>query len=221
MLGKCWTILQNRKHVRDPYPSIGWECYGRPGKIIVEFCLIITLIGVCTVFLLLASQNISSLINRNIGSFTPRNEFRLWLLICSACLLPFTYLATPKDFWPFALGAALCTGTACILIIAKSGFDFPSDVSVVLQPTITVKSFFGAFGTIAFSFGGATLFPTYQTDMKDARKFPRAAALAFLIVAAMYIPTSALPFMVYGDNVNDNVLQSIKNQGDTGAVRNL
>ena len=37
LLGKCWLMLEERfpeyqDHCRDPYPSIGYEAFGKPGK---------------------------------------------------------------------------------------------------------------------------------------------------------------------------------------------
>ncbi len=227
ILGKCWTILRKKKAVyqaypRDPYPSIGFECFGRVGRGIVEVCLLVTLFGVCVVFLLLASQNVASLVNKKIGSFSSEKaESRAWLLIISACLLPFTYFESPKDIWVFALLASLSTSAACILIIIKSAIDFPADLSKVPQSKMTVESVFTAFGTIAFSFGGATLFPSFQSDMKEPKKFPRAAILGFLVVLLMYLPTGALPFLVYGGSLDSNVLTTIKSQGDTGAAKHI
>ena len=227
LLGKCWTKILTRLAAekaipRDPYPTIGHECYGRPGKVIVEVCLLATLTGVSVVFLLLSAQNIASLVGKKIGYFnTPVNEARAWLLIIGACILPFTYLGTPREMWPFAVIAMVTTSIACVLIIIKSSWDWPSSLSNVPKFHVTVESFFTAFGTIAFAFGGATLFPTYQSHMKKPEKFTTSATAAFLIVVAMYLPTCVLPFLVYGADNHDNALQTIKNHGDIGPVRNI
>jgi len=223
ILGKCWMLIRERNprykgHVRDPYPIIGSEAFGKTGKIVVEFCVLVTLIGVCVVFLLLSSQQISSLINTNIGSFTPKTEFRLWVLICGFVLLPFTWLATPKDIWPFAVAASSCTMLACILIVIRTSMHiYQHGAQVVNDKTeVTAKSLFTAFGTIAFSFGGATLFPTFQTDMKVPSKFPYAALLSFIGVLTMYIPVSVLPYIAFGSKVDDDILTTLKNLPGNG-----
>ena len=38
-------------------------------------------------------------------------------------------------------------------------------------------SFFTAFGKILFAFGGASIFPTIQVDMKDPKKFSFAVVM--------------------------------------------
>ena len=225
MLGKCWIQVRKKACVdepfpRDPYPTIGYECYGRLGRGVVEVCLLATLIGVAIVLLLLSAQNIASLVDKHIGTFhTKENEARAWLLIISVCILPFTYLATPKDMWPFAVIATITTSTACCLIVIKSCIDWPSDLSTVRHVEVSVDSFFTAFGTISFAFGGASLFPSFQADMKEPQKFTTAATSAFLIVLMMYLPSCIFPYIVYGASNNANALQTIKNQGDVGSAR--
>ena len=227
LLGKCWMQVREKACVdepfpRDPYPTIGYECYGRLGRGIVECCLLATLIGVSIVLLLISAQNISSLVDKKIGSVdTHVNEARIWLLIISVCIVPFIYLGTLKHMWPFAVIATATTSIACCLIIIKSCIDWPSDLNTVPTADVTVDSFFTAFGTILFAFGGASLFPSFQADMKEPAKFTRSAISAFLIVLLMYLPTCILPFIVYGANNKDNALQTIKNQGDKGSVRNI
>lgn len=44
----------------------------------------------------------------------------------------------------------------------------------------SVSSFFLGFGTILFSFGGASTFPTIQNDMKDRTRFPVSVNIAFI-----------------------------------------
>jgi len=41
----------------------------------------------------------------------------------------------------------------------------------------TFANFFGAFGTILFAFGGASVFPTIQVDMGEPEKFPKAVVI--------------------------------------------
>ena len=46
-----------------------------------------------------------------------------------------------------------------------------------LPKNITANSFFNAFGTILYAFGGGSCLPTIQVDMADPNKFPIAAAI--------------------------------------------
>lgn len=71
----------------------------------------------------------------------------------------------------------LCVVSAAILIYRplliqdKHLHEFAPPVNV------TAPSFFNAFGTILYAFGGASVLPTIQVDMADPNKFPVAAVI--------------------------------------------
>lgn len=75
-----------------------------------------------------------------------------------------------------------------------------------------------AFGTILFSFGGASTFPTIQTDMKKCSKFPISVFWAYVGVVSMYLPVSILGFMAYGKDIKSNILESVEHEGHNTAT---
>ena len=94
-------------------------------------------------FLLLASENLNSLIDLNITSISAKSEYRVWLVICTAVLLPLTWLGTPKNFWPVALFAIIATSVACVLIVIKIGIDFDG---VAPHRAVSTTTFFSGSG---------------------------------------------------------------------------
>ena len=78
---------------------------------------------------------------------------------------------------------------------------------------------FVAFGTILFSFGGASTFPTIQTDMKKSSRFPLSVFWAYIGVVSMYLPVTVLGFVAYGKDITSNILDSVgSNQHNTSTV---
>lgn len=213
VLGRSWTLLRERHrayrgHVRYPYPAIGEKAYGRWASIAVTVCIQVTLFGVAVVFLILAAGNMSHLIELKVSGDS-ETELRIWLLICFAVLFPLSWLGTPKEFWGIAVGASLATAVACVMICVCIALDMPEDLKSVEQPTVHFESFFSAFGTILFSFGGASTFPTIQTDMKRSSRFPVSVVLAYIAVIGMYLPVSILGFVSYGKDIEPNILDVI------------
>ena len=51
--------------------------------------------------------------------------------------------------------------------------------SLPIYASPSLSSFFLGFGTILFSFGGASTFPTIQNDMADRTRFPLSVTIAF------------------------------------------
>uniref|UniRef100_H2Z6U2 Amino acid transporter transmembrane domain-containing protein n=1 Tax=Ciona savignyi TaxID=51511 RepID=H2Z6U2_CIOSA len=213
VLGRCWTLLRDNKpelkgHCSDPYPTIGYNTFGRPGKIIVNISVYFTLYGVCVVLLLIASGNIQSLL----AQVNADISLCYWVMIIGV-LAPFCWLKSPKDFWPIALGATVTTAIACVLIFIQAIMD----IKVAHNRTVEYRethpdgfeSFFLAFGMILFCFGGMAAFPTIQADMREPERFPKAVIVAMGSILCMYIPVGAIGFSVYGDLVADNIFDSL------------
>ncbi|XP_078485499.1 uncharacterized protein LOC100185142 isoform X1 [Ciona intestinalis] len=224
ILGKCWTILRMRypeyedQYIPDPYPTIGFRAAGRVGRFATRFCIIATLYGGATVYLLLIAGNISNLIE-SLGHVEIHACY--WILIITAVLIPFTWLGTPKDFWQAAIMAAVTTGIGGLLATVAL---------IVMEPTTppathsnpTFNSFFNAFGTILFAFGGASVFPTIQVDMKQPDMFPKSVVIGIICecwntnspphtaVLATYLPICVAGLVVLGDNMtHDNILDEL------------
>jgi len=49
-----------------------------------------------------------------------------------------------------------------------------------------------------FAFAGSASFPTYQSDMKDRRLFPRAVLIAFCALLVLYVPMTAVGYFELG-----------------------
>jgi len=209
-LGRCWIILRDNfpeyreSHVRYPYPAIGERAYGKPMRHVVTAAINLTLLGVATVFLLLANQNLQSLFMR-VGVDV---SYCYLILITGACLIPLVCIGTPKDFWPIAVTALISTSIACILIVVAVVMDAPNHKPVKhTQPD--VLSYFKTFGTILFSFGGAAIFPSIQHDMKEPAVFSRVVLSSYTILLCLYLPVASAGYFVYGDDLKDNIMDSL------------
>lgn len=210
ILGRCWIIVQDRYpemrgHIRYPYPAMGQVTFGKPGRILISFATNSALFGTAVVFLLLASQNIQLIVSQ---LFHHNWSFCYWLLVVAGVLLPCTWPGTPKDFWPVGIGAMSATSIACIILVVVMGTDSSTAPPVKHRQT-DLLSFAMAFGTIAYACCGHPVFPTLQTDMREPTKFGRSAVLAYLVMAAMYIPVAVAGYFVYGQDVKENILLTV------------
>uniref|UniRef100_F6VBN4 Amino acid transporter transmembrane domain-containing protein n=1 Tax=Ciona intestinalis TaxID=7719 RepID=F6VBN4_CIOIN len=213
ILGKCWTILRMRypeyedQYIPDPYPTIGFRAAGRVGRFATRFCIIATLYGGATVYLLLIAGNISNLIE-SLGHVEIHACY--WILIITAVLIPFTWLGTPKDFWQAAIMAAVTTGIGGLLATIALIVIMILIVLYVQNVIIDTKTYFLAFGTILFAFGGASVFPTIQVDMKQPDMFPKSVVIGIISVLATYLPICVAGLVVLGDNMtHDNILDEL------------
>nr|WOE90273.1 amino acid transporter AVT1C-like protein [Scolopendra mutilans] len=209
-LGLCWTIVEERYpkyriSSRAPYPIIGRKAFGKYMGILVSVCIAFTLIGTATVVLLLTAQMLHSLFINNSFSIC------YWILIIGGFLTPFCWLGSPKDFWYLALGGLIATALACIFTFVQTILDKEHNITPdpVNFKTPTLASFALGFGTIIFSFGGASTFPTIQNDMKNRQFFPRSVVYAFIMLLIMYLPVAVSGFFIFGSSVSDNIVKSV------------
>lgn len=208
-LGLCWVMLEERfeefrGQVRDPYPSIGEKAVGRWGRVVSVICITVTLYGGGCVFIVLIAQLLGSLV----ASTGLQLSVCLWMVIVAASLAPLTWLGTPKDFWPVAVGALVTTVLACGIIVVQCILD-GQELEERNYPAPSVEGFFKAFGSIMFAFAGASTFPTIQADMKERSNFGYAAIIAIAILFLIYFPMAACGYFALGDRVRDNIVLSM------------
>ena len=87
-------------------------------------------------------------------------------------------LAAPDRY--IGIGATAATTTACVMLLVLMGLDSRRDQGAVIHRQVGPLSLASAFGTMLYSYGGHAMFPTFQTDMKDPRKFGKACKVAYL-----------------------------------------
>ncbi|XP_041354707.1 amino acid transporter AVT1D-like isoform X2 [Gigantopelta aegis] len=208
ILGKCWCLVQERYpefrgHVRYPYPAMGQITYGKPGRLLVSFSINFTLFGVAVVFLLLASQNIHDLINY----LNKDISLCYWLIIVAGLLALMCLFGTSADFPFVGIGAMAAMSIAIVMVFVNILLD-KRDQNHVTHSLPEVNSFFMALGTICFAFSGHTVFPTFQADTRDHKQFGKAMLLAY-IVLVMYLPVVIAAYVVYGDSIDANILETV------------
>jgi solute carrier family 32 (vesicular inhibitory amino acid transporter) len=190
------TFIDYRKY---PYVFIGREALGAVGEYAVLFSQLVSLTGVATVFIIIAAGNLLDITNTL--------TLKWWIVIVSVSVLPISWLESPKDFWQSAAVAVASTVIVAIAVSILVVVEKPDHF--VDPPTATFDSYFTAFGTVVFSFGGAALFPTLQTDMKHPEKFNTAIVIGFLCIFAMYIPVSTTAYFTFGDEISGNILLNL------------
>jgi len=138
------------------------------------------------------------------GEMTPCRWMAVWALL----ITPLCWFGSPHDFWFVAPTALLATVTACLMIMFRESLDVNNENSCYYDqtdnfdpnfPTIDFVGFGEAFSLIMFAYAGAASFPTYQSDMKDSRDFPKAVLGAMIILILIYLPMAATGYFELGD----------------------
>ncbi|XP_041354708.1 amino acid transporter AVT1C-like isoform X3 [Gigantopelta aegis] len=105
------------------------------------------------------------------------------------------------------IGAMAAMSIAIVMVFVNILLD-KRDQNHVTHSLPEVNSFFMALGTICFAFSGHTVFPTFQADTRDHKQFGKAMLLAY-IVLVMYLPVVIAAYVVYGDSIDANILETV------------
>lgn len=225
-----WLPLEvdQSEKVRDPYSVIGFIAYGRWGKFITSFTLMVMLFGASIVQILVCAETLQTLVPSNMIGL-PIN-FCQWIVIVGILLMPLSFLGSPVDFWPVAFFAMSSTSLACLLIIVaiflednpiisvsfpmiNSSLSINETISDLTLPEtsspITIKSVLLGISTVIFGYGGASVLPTIQNDMKDKRKFTISVVFAFVIMLLLYLPVSVIAYWKFGEGVKANIIRNL------------
>ncbi|CAL4084210.1 unnamed protein product [Meganyctiphanes norvegica] len=209
-LGRSWVLLEQRwpqykDKCRSPYMEIAFRALGIWGRRICLASVTVTLGGNTTVYIILIAQFLFALTDGALSTCA-------FVCIVGACIMPFTWLGSPKDFWQTQILAVVATLVACIVIFVQLLVDDANGVFDDHEPEYrnpTLSTFSLGFGAILFAFGGSSVFPTVQNDMADKSQFWKSAVLGFSVILCMYLPVSIAGYTLIGYGVDSNIMLAV------------
>jgi len=221
LIGQCMVGAVEGRALRT-YAEIGQEAFHKVfgeskqwiGRLIVIILQLITLFGVCTVFLILAGTNMASLT----GVLTDHD----WIFIFGALLIPVAWLKTMKEILPvaiFGVVASIFVGA----VISVEGIIHGSTNSNVNYDIVVWEGLPVAFNVIVFSFGGHSVLPTIHHSLKKPYKnWKPFIVISYTTITAIYVEVAMNGYAGWGDKTNGNVLvnlgDSIIGQISTAAI---
>ncbi|XP_045125205.1 amino acid transporter AVT1B-like [Portunus trituberculatus] len=210
-LGRSWVILEERwpqeyhGGVRQPYMDIAERSLGYVGRQIAMWSVVLNLYGSTTVHIILISQMLAAVVQAETDFCLTKCHV---ILIVGFCLIPLTWLGSPKDFWQASILAVVATLMAVVVIVVQI-FLSEDTLDPPQYSNPTVASFSLGFGSILFAFGGAAVFPTIQNDMSDRSQFWKSVIIGFSGILSLYLPVALVGYIEIGDAVDSNILLSV------------
>jgi vesicular inhibitory amino acid transporter len=103
----------------------------------------------------------------------------------------------------------ICTAIACLFIMIGMIIDSKKEHHESEPDAVTFNSFSTSLGTMFFAWGGSAMFPTIQVDMHHKDRFHLAVIAAYILLLIFYLPVSIVGYVIYGSDVQDNVLKNL------------
>ncbi|KAI8636012.1 transmembrane amino acid transporter protein-domain-containing protein [Parasitella parasitica] len=210
ILIKClYSAKHNGGGRLQDYADIGLAAFGKPGQIIGWGVSQAFLFLTPTIYMILASENISDMLAQY-GFVWLGRRACIWL-IAIIVGVPFILVRNMKDVSFLSTFASLCT--ACLLLIvcavAMSSSDYTEKIHSVHHDIAIPKNIPIAFSTFSFSYCGHVIYPHLEASMITPRRWSKVLLVSTCVISIMYFTMGLVCYLVFGDHVQSPVYKSL------------
>ncbi|CAG8737252.1 13534_t:CDS:2, partial [Cetraspora pellucida] len=195
ILIKC--LYYDGKNRLSTYADIGYHAYGKIGKYILVGFNNLILLGIPIFFLLIAGKNLDNLVTVHLEIHV---ETRIWICIAAALIsIPFILMKSLKDVLFLSIFGALSTLFSVVAVAALSCRDFTEVMAYYDPCSHNLYQFPISFAAISLSYGGNSLFPSIERNMRKRRNWNKVVTAALFTCTIMYLVVALSGYYVFGD----------------------
>jgi len=181
----------------ETYGDLGHLALGPFGRYTVEVFQHVTLVGAATVFLVLSSSFLLSLV--------PQLESTKWAtLVLVGVVYGHVFLKTLKEIGilsAFNLSVAVFL-VVVVVIEAIRNRDASAEHDIIrLGPTLAVS-----FANISFAFSVHPLLPDIFQNMAQPSRYTQMVSGSFIVVCLLYLPMAIMGYYSFGRDIEGEIL---------------
>ncbi|XP_038979878.1 amino acid transporter AVT1C-like [Phoenix dactylifera] len=185
----------------ETYPDIGQAAFGTVGRFAVSVILYLELYACCVEFIILESDNLSSLFpnaHLNIGGLH-LNCHVLFAIVATLGVLPTTWLRDLSLLSYISAGGVI----ASVLVVCSLFWVGLVD-QVGFQTGGTSLNLSGipiAIGLYGYCFSGHAVFPNIYSSLKKPSQYPSVLFTSFAISTAMFAGVAVMGYLMFGESL--------------------
>ncbi|KAK9049949.1 hypothetical protein SSX86_031086 [Deinandra increscens subsp. villosa] len=185
----------------DTYPDIGQAAFGTTGRLIISIILYVELYACCVEYVILESDNLSSLfpnVHLNLGGFILDAQY-LFAIIITLLVLPTTWLRDMSILSYISAGGVIASILVAVCLFWVGLVD---NVGFQIETTkvFNLSSFPVAIGLYGYCYSGHAIFPNIYTSMANRSQFPMVLLASFGICGVLYASVAVMGYSMFGES---------------------
>lgn len=184
----------------ETYPDIGQAAFGTVGRIAISIILYVELYACCVEYIILESDNLSSLFPNahiSLGGFE-LNSHHLFALMTTLAVLPTVWLRDLSVLSYISAGGVVASVLVVLCLFWVGLVDqvgFQSKGTTLNLTTLPV-----AIGLYGYCYSGHAVFPNIYTSMAKPSQFPSVLLASFGIVTVLYAGVAVMGYKMFGES---------------------
>ncbi|XP_076923967.1 amino acid transporter AVT1C-like [Bidens hawaiensis] len=184
----------------ETYPDIGQAAFGTRGRLIISIILYVELYACCIEYVILESDNLSSLFPNahiNFGGSILSAHY-LFAILITIVVLPTVWLRDMSVLSYISVGGVIASLLVAICLFWVSLVD-KVGYQVETTKAFNLSGFPVALGLYGYCYSGHAIFPNIYTSMADRKQFPMVLFASFGICAVLYAAVAVMGYLMFGE----------------------
>ncbi|KAK3232496.1 hypothetical protein Dsin_004377 [Dipteronia sinensis] len=184
----------------ETYPDIGQAAFGTAGRIVISIILYVELYACCVEYIILESDNLSSLFpnaHLSFGGFY-LNSHHLFALVTTLAVLPTVWLRDLTVLSYISVGGVIAS---VLVVLCLFWVGLVDQVSIHSKGTpLNLTTLPVAIGLYGYCYSGHAVFPNIYTSMAKPNQYTSVLLTCFGICTLMYAGVAVMGYTMFGES---------------------
>ncbi|XP_068646080.1 amino acid transporter AVT1C [Aristolochia californica] len=184
----------------ETYPDIGQAAFGSIGRFAISIILYAELYACCVDYIILESDNLSSLFPNAHISFggVQLNSHYLFALMTTLAVLPTCWLRDMSVLSYISAGGVIAS---ILVVLCLFWIGLVDNVGFQNKgTTLNLTNLPVAIGLYGYCYSGHAVFPNIYTSMQKPSAYPSILLVCFGLCTALYAGTAVMGYTMFGES---------------------